>query len=70
MDGSPFPAEADVDGDGIVYGIRTEEQETYVDGDEYFAWRDAYIGGAETIELTFSNLSKENIDKLKYDGNN
>ena len=70
LDGSPFPAEADVDGDGIVYGIRTEEQETYVDGDEYFAWRDAYIGGAETIELTFSNLSKENIDKLKYDGNN
>lgn len=70
--GVPFPADIDVDGDGIVYYIFPAdwngqyEDIPLVDGAEYEKWRNAYIDGAEKIEISLQKLTEENIAALGY----
>ncbi|MDE6641877.1 MAG: hypothetical protein K2K63_15290 [Acetatifactor sp.] len=70
--GVPFPADIDVDGDGIVYYIFPAdwngqyEDIPLVDGAEYEKWRNAYIAGAEKIEISLQKLTEENIAALGY----
>lgn len=64
FDGTPFPDEVDVSGEGIVYYII--ETEEYVLGDpvdtkEYERWIDGYTAGAETFELPLVPLDPENF---------
>lgn len=68
-DGStiPFPDGVDVDGDGFVYYIITEEggyapdYGTPVDYAEYAAWLEGYIGGANVVDVAYVRLLEENI---------
>lgn len=68
-DGEPFPMEIDADGDGLVYYIMPADylghwNTPLVDGPAYEAWRNAYLGGAEEIPITYRKLTEENIAAL------
>jgi len=63
-DGKPFPAEADQDGDGVVYYIMeygNYDLSAPVDKAQYEQWRDSYLGGAAKVTLPFEDLTAENV---------
>lgn len=65
--GKAFPADADKDGDGIVYYILTDgsyEYDNPIDGDAYKEWLDGYIGTAKEVKLNYQPLTQENIEAL------
>lgn len=68
-DDENFPINIDVDGDGIVYYILPANWEgnydrPVVDGADYEEWRNTYLKDAKEIDITFQNLSEENISLL------
>lgn len=70
--GTSFPTDIDVDGDGVVYYIFTANWEggyddiPLVDGADYENWRNAYIQSAEEIHIPIQKLTEENISALGY----
>ncbi len=62
-DGNPFPEEADVDGDGMVYYVMEGDYALVnpMDGAEYNQWRDQYLKGTEQIQIPYVNLTTDNI---------
>jgi len=62
-----FPKEFDKDNDGVVYYIKTDDNNLtrVVDLKEYTEWRSQYITD-ETIkiEMPYMNFTKENIDNI------
>ena len=59
-----FPAEADVDGDGIVYYPMEYDDYSYenpIDGAEYQKWYEGLFQDAEVVELEYKEMTKENI---------
>lgn len=75
-----FPADADLDGDGLVYYILTGEWYQHdrepaggrlwgadpVDGPDIENWLNVYIDGTEEIQLPLQELTAENISDLGY----
>lgn len=62
--GAAFPAEADADGDGIVYYRMPYDDYSYsnpIDGAEYQEWYERQFGTAEIITPTYQEMTKENI---------
>ena len=60
LEGVRFPAEDDVDGDGIVYCIDMD-YENPIDGPAYEAWRESIVGSRAETEVPFCNWTEENI---------
>lgn len=65
-DGNPFPEEADLDGDGVVYYVM--EGDYYLvnpmDGAEYSQWRDSCLEGAKQLQVPYMDLTTDNIYAL------
>lgn len=61
-----FPAEADLDGDGIVYyvGDDTHDMDVPIDIDVYEAWWDSYMGGARILPVYYFHLSEDILNSL------
>lgn len=67
-DGNPFPADVDVDGDGLVYYVMTGgryERKDPMDGAEYQQWRDSCLEGAGTVQVPYKSLIPDNIYAIK-----
>ena len=65
-DGVPFPTEADLDRDGIVYYILTDDvppHATPVDGAAFEEWKKSYFD-AEEIVIPWQPLTLENIRNM------
>lgn len=64
-----FPAEADLDGDGMVYyvGDDTHDMDVPVDRDVYEAWWDSHLGGARILPVYYFHLSEDILDSLGVD---
>lgn len=60
-DGSPFPEELDVDGDGILYRITADGKEKLIDLEEYRKWQDSILGESKTVEIPFVEMTEESI---------
>lgn len=66
--GNSFPDDIDKDGDGLVYYIMdASEYEVTdpVDLDEYEKWFEAYCKDADTIRISYRDLTEENISQIK-----
>lgn len=64
-----FPSAYDTDGDGIVYLLSEEANDTSgtsktVDGDAYQQWVNSYLDGAEEIEINWLSLESQNINAI------
>lgn len=67
-EGNPFPDEIDVDGDGFLYYVMTVGEygiNTLVDAEEYNQWRDSYLSGAKEADISFLELTEENIAAIQ-----
>ena len=53
-----FPAEADKNGNGIVYDLSDGEDLQTVDDDVYQAWRDSVLGTGTPIDLPWHDISE------------
>lgn len=65
-DGS-FPTEADIDGDGILYFIMIDgetEYNTPLDTAEYTNWLNACLDGSEQLNVSWKNMTSENIENI------
>lgn len=66
-DGTLYPTDIDKSGDGVVYYIipdGTDNSKNPVSQQDYDTWLDKYIGTAKKIELSFKNLTEENINNV------
>ena len=66
-EGEPFPAALDLDGDQVLYCLTfpgPEVETRYMDGEDYLAWRDAYLADAAPLDLPFQSMTAENIAAL------
>lgn len=68
--GTPFPADVDTDGDGIVYYLLPYDDYTYdskdaLDGKEYNEWYERQFGSKEIIKPPYYELTKENIENVE-----
>ncbi len=63
-DGTPFPAERDLDDNGTVYSITDIEGERWVDDADYLAWEAEQFGGGKALELDWLALTGDNIDTM------
>lgn len=64
-DGTPYPTDVDKSGDGVVYYIMpdgTYSSRKPINQQDYNAWINQYIGTAKKIELSYKNLTEENIN--------
>lgn len=70
-DGTPFPDEADKDGDGILYYISEDKDNVYsaspVDYSDYETWLNSVTADANRIDPSFYYLTEENIQNLNYE---
>ena len=64
--GEDFPDDVDADGDGTVYYINGGDgtSEEPVDGEAYESWLAGYMDGAKEIEISWQNLTRENVDSI------
>lgn len=63
-----FPNDIDKSGTGFVYYIMKDGQydDTHpVDASEYNEWINAYIGNASEIQISYMDLTEENISQIK-----
>lgn len=76
MDGGPitgeaFPEEIDQDGDGIIYEIHTDLNDTEAviryDAQEFNEWTNQYMNGAEAIQIDFQHIAEDNFRKYATD---
>ena len=66
-DGSPFPDEADQDGDSMIYLLTLGGQEvttTTLDGPEYESWLKDYTAGAAELDIPWQAMTLENIQAI------
>ena len=66
-DGSPFPDEADQDGDSMIYLLTLGGQEvttTTLDGPEYENWLKDYTAGAAELDVPWQAMTLENIQAV------
>jgi len=68
-DSNIFPYDADADGDGLVYYLLPPDWDGQygmgpADGAEYERWRNAYLEGAEELEIPWRALTEESIAAL------
>lgn len=66
-EGIEFPKEADIDGDGLLYYIMTNDTYEYqnpMDAEAYEKWRDSYLKDTEVIQIPLLRLTKENIENI------
>lgn len=65
-DGSSFPDELDIDGDGFIYFVQKgEEEKIPMDKAEYKEWLDSYIGMAKELEIPFVDYTEENYKSIE-----
>jgi len=67
----PFPYDVDKDGNGFVYYLYSAENKLAdyqkiapVDDDAYLSWLQNYTNGSKKIDITFYNLTEENINSI------
>ena len=63
-DGNPYPADVDVNNDGIVFYIMpggSYDTDHPVSLREYKSWYDSILGGASELEVPFQDLTEDNI---------
>ncbi len=60
LEGVKFPAEADEDGDGIVYCINMDYEHP-IDGAAYEAWRESILSWEREVKVPFYPWTEENI---------
>lgn len=64
---NPFPSDVDKSGTGIVYYIMEDvgyDTTHPVDASEYNEWINSYIGTASEIQITYLDLTEENIAQI------
>jgi hypothetical protein len=64
----PFPEDIDKSGTGFVYYIMEDglyDTTDPVDAAEYKTWVDNYIGNASEIQITYMDLTEENISLIR-----
>lgn len=64
FEGNPYPADVDLDNDGIVFYIMPDgdySMEHPVSKREYNGWYNSVLGGAAEVEVPFLNLTENNI---------
>lgn len=67
-EGQPFPTEIDKSGTGIVYYIKEGGESEFgapVDQADYLAWLGSLIGGAKEQEISYLDLTEENVAMLR-----
>lgn len=63
-EGTAFPKEIDENGDGLVYYVMLGNEyvlNTPMDLEAYEQWLNSYIGDAQEIQISYQNLTPENI---------
>ena len=63
-DGNPYPADVDVNNDGIVFYIMpggSYDTDHPVSLREYKSWYDSILGGASELKVPFQDLTEDNI---------
>lgn len=65
-DGQTFPAEADRDGDGVVYYVAEDgwDYTDPMDGGAYESWVASWQGGAEKLDIPYRDFTWDNIHSL------
>lgn len=63
----PFPDEADIDGDGIVYYVESEyyTETAPIDGAAYVSWWEEQFGGTREMLIPWHSLTEEEIGLLR-----
>lgn len=63
--GTPFPKDADLDGNGYVCILFRENQDPqYLDDGEYDTWIAERAGGTEPLPVIYYPVTRENIDQV------
>ncbi len=63
-EGNPFPEDVDQDGDGVVYLLSRDDRREIIDGPAYEAWRESTFAASGAMEVSWMNLTEENIAAL------
>ena len=61
-DGSAFPGDADLDGNGTVYSVTDVDGARWLDDADYLAWEARQLGEGEALELEWFALTHDNVD--------
>lgn len=67
-EGNPYPKDVDVSQSGRVYYLipgGEYQQVPPVDEGAYLQWRDSYLGGAEEMEIAFTQLTMDNLQSIQ-----
>ncbi len=62
-----FPDAEDLDGDGVIYYISdSNHEEKSATREEYDAWLNSYLNGADEIYVPYENLFIDNVDLFQH----
>lgn len=64
FNGNSFPKDIDTENSGIVYYVTENGTENIISKKDYDNWYDSYFSGVESIDVSYVNLTDENIDTL------
>ena len=59
--GKAFPADADADGDGVVYLVTQDGKTRTLDGPDYESWHSSLLGQDEPLPVTYYSVTRDNI---------
>lgn len=56
-DGNPYPEDVDKNGDGYVVILTEGDESKYISAEDYEAWRNETLGGAQKIEVEYKPVT-------------
>lgn len=64
FNGNSFPKEIDKENAGIVYYVTENGAENIISKTDYDKWYNSYFSAVESINVSYVNLTKENIENV------
>lgn len=64
FNGNSFPKEIDKENAGIVYYVTENGAENIISKTDYDKWYNSYFSAGESINVSYVNLTKENIENV------
>lgn len=64
FNGNSFPKEIDKENAGIVYYVTENGAENIISKTDYDKWYNSYFSAVESINVSYVNLIKENIENV------